>query len=190
LQSRLLNKLLALAIALLLLAPLVFGAIYFSSRQAENAVAELEALDRYDRFRSVAAYDPAKLAAAASEANLARYFLGSGSPAVVSASLQARLRELAQQRRVEIVQASDLKSEPIGTDMVKLGVRLELAGPFQGVHEVLQQIEASVPWLFLDNVQIRSGFFDASSMPVEPPMTVSLDVWGVVPLNASGPAAP
>jgi hypothetical protein len=187
LQSRLLNKLLAVVIGLLLLAPIGGAATYFTFVWSNNAEAIQDELDKYDRFRSVAAYDPAKLLVSTSEADLSRYFLGAGSPAVVSASLQARLRELAQQRRVEIIQASDLKSEQITPELMKLGVRLELSGPFHGVHDVLQQIEASVPWLFVDNVQIRSGFFEAVAQPIEPPMSASLDVWGVVSTNASGP---
>ncbi len=182
-KSRILSKLGAIGILLLAFVPLGLAALYVAEQQRskENDIQDIA--DKYDRFRSVASFDVSKLEAGAGQDTNVKLFLGEGPPAVLTSSLQARLREIAVQRGVDIIQAGELKPVDIGTGLVKLGVRLEMSGPQQGIHSVLQQIEQSVPWLFAENIQLRSGFIDVSEQATEPPLSLGLDVWGVVPVQ-------
>jgi hypothetical protein len=188
---RVLGKLFGFAILMALVAPPVFGGLYFwsdiKSREEEWATSS----ERFDRLRSVAAFDIAQYPAESRNQFAADAYLGSGTPAILTASLQSRLREFAVQRGVEIVQASELKDDSTDNPFSKLGIRLEMSGPAAGIYDVLQQIEQSKPWLFIDNVQMRSGFVDSvQQQPVEPPMFVGMDVWGVAPRIIDGTKQP
>jgi Type II secretion system (T2SS), protein M subtype b len=187
---RMLGKLFGFLILLVLVMPLMLGGLYFwwdiKSRAEDWATSN----ERLDRLRSVAAFDVDQYPADSRDQLAADAYLGNGTPAILTANLQSRLREFAVQRGVEIVQASELKFDTPTGLFSKLGIRLEMSGPASGIYDVLQQIEKSKPWLFIDNLQIRSGFADASQQAVEPPMFVGMDVWGVTASAEDGTKQP
>jgi hypothetical protein len=184
----LLRKCAALALLLLFLAPL-FAAGFWTLAAYRNGESERQdMLDRFDRLRAVVAFgkDAPKSAATL---DVGRYLLGSGPPAVLSAGLQSRLREIAAQQGVEVLQASDLKPRQ-AEGLTALGITVEMSGPAQGIHAVLQQLELSVPWLFIGKLQIRSGYTEGVSPDPEPPLVAVLDTWGLAatpPSTAGNP---
>jgi Type II secretion system (T2SS), protein M subtype b len=186
-QSGLLSKLAALAILLCGMLPLVIGTTWMLTWAATQTEQIDETLQQYDRFRSVAAFDPASLRKGFGSST-APVFLGEGPQAVLTSSLQSRLREIAAQRGVEVLQAAELTPTESIPGLLKIGIRVEMSGPAQGLHGVLEQIEQSVPWLFLDNTQLRAGYTDPSQG--EPPLSLGTDVWGVIAVTSTEPSQP
>jgi Type II secretion system (T2SS), protein M subtype b len=181
LQGTALSKLLAV---LLLAVP--FGAAAFAGNllweQWKNQNTEIAAiLDQYDHARAVASFRAGSLNAPHSEDWIKRASLGEGQPAVLTAGLQSKIRELAVQKAVEILQAGDLKFDVQDDGFARLGVHIEMSGSQEGIVSVIAQVQQSQPWLFLDNVQLRSGYLSGAVMATEPPHYVSMDVWGIAP---------
>jgi hypothetical protein len=178
-MRKLTDGLIGLGLIAVFAAPFVFGAFavldWLKAQRAETATLE----DRYDRVRAIAAFDPSALERGDATALTAAYVLGDGAPSLETSALQARLREMAGTQGLQILQASELQFEVSDAPIEKLGVRLELSGPSQGVLRFLDQIERATPWLFLDGVQLRSGYADGVEVAAEPPLSLGLDVWGV-----------
>jgi Type II secretion system (T2SS), protein M subtype b len=174
-------------IAVLLLALPLGLAAYFGSylwAQWQNREADLAAIiDQYDRARAVASYNADSLKSADSNERIKLYALGEGTPAVLTANLQSKIRELAAQKSVDILQAGDLKFEVQEDGFARLGVHIEMSGNQEGVVSVIEQVQKARPWLFLDNIQFRSGYLVGATMAVEPPHFVSMDVWGIAPVD-------
>lgn len=165
-------------LAIAMIPVLMFYFIWLQWTTNEQAKSVL--LANFDKFRAVASYDPQNLA---TDPNPAIPFLGEGSSTGVTATLQAKIRELAAQRGVDVIQAADLPQKTLAEGLTQLGIRLDMAGPPQGVFAVLQQIEEAVPWLFVDNIQLRQNYVDTNAQ-TEPTMALSLEVWGIVPAPA------
>jgi Type II secretion system (T2SS), protein M subtype b len=184
------DKVTGLLLMLLALAPIALAGWFMWTSYGSKAEETAEMADRYDRLRSIAAFNPDKLLATGSENPVSKYFLGEGTPAILTASLQAKIRELAGQQGVEVVQASELSLPVEDAAISKLGIRLEMSGPAKGILAILSGIEASEPWLFVGNVQLRSGFAEGVDESAEPPMTIGMDVWGVIAKPAVKAVAP
>jgi Type II secretion system (T2SS), protein M subtype b len=173
----LLRKAAAVGLLLLFLVPVPAAGIWALAVYRNAEIDRQEKLERFDRLRAIVAFGetaPKKTAAP----DVARYLLGAGPPAVLTAGLQARLRDIAAHQGVDVLQASDLKARE-ADGLTALGVTVEMTGPAQGIHAVLEQLELSVPWLFLGRLQIRSGYPEGGNPETEPPLAVELDTWGL-----------
>jgi hypothetical protein len=157
---------LALPFAVLLM---LAQAIYL---QREETITD--AVENYDRLRSVASV---KLDEFEAETDSRGLFLSSGPASVVTAELQAKLREVAGQNQVEIIQASELKLPEATDGLTRLGIRLEMLGSSGGIQTMLKSINANVPRLYVDKVEFRSN--EAAGQQVEPPLWLGIDVWGI-----------
>jgi hypothetical protein len=173
----LLRRLAAVALLLLVLAPLPIAGLWALAAYRGGEAERQEKLERYDRLRAIAAYGAAARQAPAPP-DVSRYLLGSGPSGVLTAGLQARLREIAASQGVEVLQASELKARE-AEGLTALGISAEMVGPAQGVHAVLQQIDLAVPWLFLGKLQMRSGYAEGVTHESEPPLAVGLEIWGL-----------
>lgn len=172
-----LSRFVALALCLGLLGTIALGIAIYTGKSRDLAdAAELD-LQKYDRFRSVVGYDASALEAAAN-GNKAMMMLGNEPRSVITSSMQSRLRDMASALAVEVLQASELKPVELMPGLTKIGIRVDMVGPERGIHGIIVQIEASTPWLFLENVQLRSGY--ATSPEVEPALSLSTDIWGVI----------
>lgn len=174
---RMFHKVAAIAMLLLVLAPLfVVAALGWQAYRANSE--EIAAKqDLFDRVRAIAGYKTQSSSTTAPD-GFAGLLLGDGPPAVLSAGLQARLRDMANGLNVDIQQTSELKPKP-AAGLDQLGVHIEMTGPLAGVHALLLQIDQSEPWLFAEHLQIRSGFGESGQLEFEPPVSVTLDVWGL-----------
>jgi hypothetical protein len=135
----------------------------------------LDLRQRHEKLSSVASFDPNQLNANQEIAK--SIFLNDGKPAVLRSELQAKLKEFAAKHGVEVVQASDLEIESADDQPERLGIRIDLNGPTNGILALLNEIVQASPWLFAENYELRSGFADSSDLSVEPPMSARLDVW-------------
>ncbi len=184
LASGFIAKLVALALLVCAMIPLLVVVLWLNTWSGDQTKQIDLTLQKYDRFRSVAAFDVNSLGNK-SDDFVSLILLGNGPQAVLTSTLQARLREIAAQRGVEVLQAAELTPMDASTGMLKIGIRVEMSGPARGLHGVINQIEQSVPWLFLENVQLRAGYADPSQG--EAPMTLGTDVWGVVMSTTAPP---
>lgn len=164
---------------LLLVAPFIAAAGITWLVYSDKAARLAEAQAQLENMLRIANTDVGQYATVSISEVAKNSSLGTDTPAVLAANLQSRLREIASANGVDIYQASDLAMAEAENGVQKVGLRLEMSGPFKGVHTFVLQIEQSVPWLFVDNFQLRSGYLDGNPLAVEPPMQMTLDVWGL-----------
>jgi Type II secretion system (T2SS), protein M subtype b len=119
-------------------------------------------------------------AARADEAASSAKFLQGASEGAASASLQARLKAIADQAgaRVQSVRAL----EPATEGSVRyLKAHLELAGPVAAIYTTLRAIEAGEPYLFVAQALLRMPADRQGVLPTqEPSIEAQLDVYGPV----------
>ena len=149
----------------LVLAPLIVmvclviagaGSAWWVYRGNERAITER--LASFDRLRSIAVFARTLGAARPEETSkpYAAWYLGIGTPAIMTARLQQRLRQSAAENGVEIVQVSDLAPKQIDR-ITYLGVRVEMSGPAAGFHRMFAAFETSLPLLFVDGLRMRAN---------------------------------
>jgi Tfp pilus assembly protein PilO len=171
------SKLLAILLLLLVVAPLVAGGYNIFSLLRSQPALEAETNDQTLRLEAAAAVEPSSQDAEAAKTFAGRVLLGKAPPAVLSAALQERLRALAQQRGITVVQASELTSD-VTPPLNKVGLKLDVTGSSESILQFASEIEQLEPWLAIEAAILRSGFVDTSPQQQEPLMTASLEIWG------------
>jgi Type II secretion system (T2SS), protein M subtype b len=172
---------LAVLISPLVLAAIPIGLAWMSyvKKVEDYQVAE----ETYVRLARIARSDIPLATAEDVSKLLTDVALGNDTPAILGAGLQSRLRDIAQQNGLEVVQVADMElaagTTPEESQIQRIGVRVDLSGAAKGAHSFLASIETMKPWLFIDNVRIQSGFIEGAESETEPPMQLSLDVWGL-----------
>lgn len=183
--TTLLSKASALVVLVIACLPLAAGGFfaYQAFLNGEQTIAD--EVDKLDRLRAIAARLPALERMKPNEETRAfeQWFMGEGTPAMLTAGLQARLRQLAAAQGAEVLQANEVKPKEVDK-LTYLGVTLEMSGTASGLHGILNQIETSVPLLFLDNVQIRSDFGESEGQR-EPLLVMTFQVFGAVMTKAA-----
>lgn len=123
-------------------------------------------------------------AARADEAASSAKFLQGASEGAASASLQARLKAIADQAgaRVQSVRAL----EPATEGSVRyLKAHLELTGPVAAIYATLRAIEGGEPYLFVGQALLRMPAGRAGVLSTqEPSIEAQLDVYGPVRSHA------
>jgi hypothetical protein len=180
------------ALLILLAIPCIASTVcFFSWMQWQKGQIEFaEQLEQYDRLRAIAEYPIDGLASQNQSAPTSELILGSGAQPVLAAGLQAKIRTLGESNSLQVVQTSDLPTEKLNESFSRLGIRAELAGPLSNLQTLLSELEQSKPWLFVDNVQLRSGFADSSPQATEPLSYLGMDVWGIVVMDTQKPEVP
>lgn len=187
--GRVFQKIAAVLLLLLALSPLVFIAQQAVAAFRVNAEEIAARGELYDKLRAIAAFHKSAPVETADAGDLPAILLGDGTPAVLSAGLQAKLREMAAGFAVDIIQVGELQPKTIA-NFQQIGVRVEMSGPLQGVHRLLQQVGANTPWLFTGNVQLRSGVDQGFASATEPPLYLALDIWGLAAVETAAKATP
>jgi hypothetical protein len=179
--STLFSKILAITILLAACLPPAAAGFWAYQTYLEGEQSIADELEKLDRLRAIAAHLPVLERMKPDEKTRAfeRWFMGEGTPAMLTAGLQAQLRQLAAAQGVEVLQANEAKSKEIDK-LTYLGVALEMSGTASGLHGILNQIEMSVPLLFLDNIIIRSDFGDAEGQQREPLLIMTFQVYGAL----------
>jgi hypothetical protein len=171
------SKLLAILLLLAVTAPLVASAYNILTLLRDQPALEAEANEQALRLEAAAAVVPASQDVDATKTFSGRVLLGKAPPAVLSAALQERLRSLAQQRGITVVQASELTSD-VTAPLSKVGLKLDVTGSSDSILQFAAEVEQLEPWLAIEAAVLRSGFIDASPQQQEPLMTASLEIWG------------
>jgi hypothetical protein len=130
------------------------------------------------RLKAIAAYQP-KLPNASTAPSAKGEYLTGPNEGVASASLQARLKIIAQSSGAQLRSIQALAPETDGA-LRLIGARLDLAGPLKAVHGAIFAIEESKPYFFVTDAAIKlSRDFQApNSVKTEPIIEARLDVFG------------
>jgi len=145
--------------------------------QARTTLSNYRAIaDREETVRAAAAR--------ADEAASSAAFLQGASEGAASASLQARLKAIADQAgaRVQSVRAL----EPANEESLRyLKAHLELAGPVAAIYATLRAIEGREPYLFVGQALLRMPAGPPGTLPTqEPSIEAQLDIHGPVRSHA------
>ena len=144
-------------------------------------VALADSSERLERYNRIAATRPeiAKQLEAMRGKETRKFFLRSGAPALSAAEAQEMLRSLVEGGggRLITMQAPVSKEEGRYRNIT---VNMQLTANMQAVRKILNAIETSVPYLFIDNLKVTSqvpGNFRPQP-GAEPEVFVQLDVTG------------
>ncbi len=144
-------------------------------------VALADSSERLERYSRIAATRPeiAKQLEAMRGKDTKKFFLRSGAPALSAAEAQEMLRSLVEGGggRLITMQAPVAKEEGRYRHIT---VNMQLTANMQAVRKILNAIETSVPYLFIDNLKVTSqvpGNFRPQP-GAEPEVFVQLDVTG------------
>jgi general secretion pathway protein M len=148
------------AVALLLAATVATVAVialpfWMLHRHYDAALAESS--DRLERFTRKAATRPdvAKQLEAMRGKETRRFFLRSGAPALSAAEAQEMLRSLVEGGGGRLITMQAPVSKEEGRYR-QITVNLQLTANMQAVRKILNSIETSVPYLFIDNLKVTS----------------------------------
>jgi Type II secretion system (T2SS), protein M subtype b len=179
------RRIAALGILFVVLALPVAAAVSVFEICQSNRVEMEERRAAISRFEAIARYAPELEAqrVRSPEASHAAWFLPGSDPAIAAASLQARLKQLAQNLGIDVAQAHDLKPRA-GEGISYVGIGLEMSGSADGVAGFLAALESNLPLLVVQRADIRAetSGIDPRYDPVV--LYVDLDVWGAL----AGPA--
>jgi hypothetical protein len=145
---------------LLLLAGLIYTALI--APLLEDYAATRQQITQYtvlaERYRRLAEALPARRAmlaslkqSAAGEAGL----ITSANETLAGAELQSRIKSIVEAAQGELKSTQVLPVQRDG-DFRRVGVRTEMSMTLPAAQQVLYQIEATAPWLFVDNLDIHS----------------------------------
>jgi Type II secretion system (T2SS), protein M subtype b len=181
--SRIHHKLAAIVVAILFAVPILLGGFAVLQESRDLQTEWTDQIEQFDKIRSIANFDVTKMASEKNGAAIDTLVLGHEPTAILVAKLQAQLREVATQHGVDILQASDLTPIAIHEGLQKIGTRLEIVGPYQGMIELFRQIDQVTPLLLVENVELHSSFAEGNALQAEPPLSATIDVWGLAPVG-------
>jgi general secretion pathway protein M len=171
---------------ILILEPIVLG-----YRQIDRQIEETrEQLVHYQRLAAMRPALEHQMKQSTAGATTASYYLSGGTDAVTAADLQKRVNALVQER------GGSLRSiQPMpGTNeqgFRRITLRVQMTATNEVLFEILYALEAGIPILFIDNLDIRSRVIrlqvdevarrGASDAPL---LTIGFDLSGYMPVRA------
>jgi general secretion pathway protein M len=179
------------AAALLLLVVVLAGAwiwvvepIAAAYRQTDADLADArDMLQRFERLGDARAALEAQLKAIEERPATTAYYLEGATDALAAAALQARVTALVESSGASIVSIQTLPTaEEAG--LRRVAIRLQMASEIAPLLQILHGLEAGVPVLFLDAIELQSynvPYDDPSQPVVEPQLTVGFDLYGYLP---------
>jgi general secretion pathway protein M len=177
-QSRRLASGLLIAAVVVIVAA-VATPIWLLHRQYDVALADNAG--KYDRYRRIAGTRPevAKQLEAMRAKDTRKFFLRSGAPALSAAEAQEAIRSLVEQSGGRLITMQAPTSRDEGRYR-QVSVNVQLTANIFALRKILHAIENSTPYLFIDNLQVRTQV-PPNHRPqpgAEPEMFVSFDVSG------------
>ena len=199
LGSRLAAVLLLLGVILLLQQGVV-APILQSLQDSRDAIDD--AAVRLSRIKAIAATKPEleDLAAKmASDMGHSDAFLRADTEALAGAALQERLRQLTGAQGISLgaIQWAGGKTE---SGLGRISVRVQVTTTIGPLYELLGQVEASTPLLFIDDIDIQASAGSDPGQPMQAgPLSVAFECYGYwlgpegapppVPANTNPPSA-
>ena len=143
-----------------------------------------DATDRLERYSRIAASRPvvAQQLEAMRAKETRKFFLRSGAPALSAAEAQEAVRSIVEASGGRLITMQAPVSKEDGRYR-QISVNVQLTANVQAMRKILDGIENRVPYLFIDNLTIRSqvpsNFRPAPG--AEPEMFMQFDVSGYSP---------
>ena len=174
-----------LAAAVILAMAVIALPVWLLHRHYDDALAESS--NRLERYNRIAATRPevAKQLEAMRGKETRKFFLRSGAPALSAAEAQETLRSLVEGSGGRLITMQAPVSKEEGRYR-QITVNMQLTANMQAVRKILNAIETSVPYLFIENLKVTSqvpGNFRPQP-GAEPEVFVQLDVAGYALVGA------
>jgi general secretion pathway protein M len=150
---------LAWAAALFVPAALVFGIAWPWLERLGTLEREIESLDdqtvRYRRLLQTLPALQAELEQVRSNEDVKAYYFDAKTPALAGAQLQREVQEMVKSSGGRVVSTQILPA-PADEQPPKVHVRAQIQGTTDALLDVLYQIEQARPFLFVDQMSVRS----------------------------------
>ena len=182
-QSRRMAILTLVAAVVLIVGP-VAGIVWYVNHYYDMKLAEKQ--DRIERLQRIASTRAAvsRQLDAMRARETRKVFLRSGATALSAAEAQEAVRSLVESSGGKLITMQAPSSREEGRYR-QITVVVQLTANVQALRRILHALEGNTPYLFVDNVTIRSQVTGAhrSAPGQEPEMFVSFDVSGYTPLG-------
>lgn len=177
-RSRALALAVLVAIVALIVAAVAIPA-WLLNRHYDVALAD--SLDKLDRYRRIAGTRPqvVRESEAMNARDPAKFYLRTGGLALSAAEVQEAVRGLVQSSGGRLITIGAPVSHDEGRYR-QVGINVQLTANVFALRKILGAIENSTPYLFIDNLTIRTQV-PANFRPgpgAEPEMFVQFDVYG------------
>lgn len=183
-QSRRMAIAVLIAAIVLVAAPLA-GVVWFVNHYYDVKLAEKQdRIERLQRIASTRATVSRQLDAMRAK-ETRKFFLRTGATALSAAEAQEAIRSLVESSGGKLITMQAPTSREEGRYRQITAV-VQLTATVQALRRILHALESNMPYLFVDNVTIRSQI-TGQHRPTpgnEPEMFVSFDVSGYAPLAA------
>ena len=174
-----------LAATLIVVVAAIALPVWLLHRHYDSALADSS--NRLERYNRIAATRPevAKQLEAMRGKDTRKFFLRSGAAALSAAEAQETLRSLVEGSGGRLITMQAPVSKEEGRYR-QITVNMQLTANMQSARKILNAIETSVPYLFIDNLKVTSqvpGNFRPQP-GAEPEVFVQLDVTGYALVGA------
>lgn len=114
------------------------------------------------------------------------HYLKSSSAALGAAELQRLLNRIAAQKNVDILSTQTLATTQ-EQDLTRINLKVRIRGSLENIVQAFHAIEASEPFMFLDNISVRArgGRRTGKKLSVSRHLDVDLELFGYMPRDAS-----
>jgi general secretion pathway protein M len=168
-----------LAVAVVAIVVAIAMPVWILHRHYDGALGDSS--NRLERYNRIAATRPAvaQQLEAMRGKDTRKFFLRSGAPALSAAEAQETLRSLVEGSGGRLITMQAPVSKEEGRYR-QITVNMQLTANMQAARKILNAIETSVPYLFVDNLKVTSqvpGNFRPQP-GAEPEVFVQLDVTG------------
>jgi general secretion pathway protein M len=184
-QSKRLAILVLIAAVLFIVGPIA-GIVWYVNHYYDVQLAEKQ--DRIERYQRIASTRPAisRQLDAMRAKETRKFFLRTGATALSAAEAQEAVRSIVETSGGKLITMQAPSSREEGRYR-QITVVVQLTANVQALRRILHALESNMPYLFVDNVTIRSQVTGQhrSAPGQEPEMFVSFDVSGYAPLSGS-----
>lgn len=168
-----------LAGALLLAAAAVAVPLWLLNRHYDGAIED--ASTRLERYYRIAGMREGlqKNIAQVKALGAANHFLKNPSPALAAAEIQEQAKNIVETNGGKLNSIQILPHKDDGLYR-QVSVTLQLTGPLSATKKMLHALESARPYLFIDNLSIRSpmGYASRNASATEPELVVQFDLTG------------
>lgn len=181
--AKIVSQLAAIALLLAMLVIFYVAAVHpllAAFRRNEDAITETaEILTRYQNATVMQAGITAKLDELRQREAQQGYTVPGSTDALAAAELQERIKMVVRESGGVVRSVQTLPPEDEGS-FRRVAVRLQMTTTTEAFFNVVYSLETMLPVLFVDNVDVQSrpARTTAAKAPTDPPLTVSLDLYG------------
>jgi general secretion pathway protein M len=109
-----------------------------------------------------------------------RHYLKSASEALAAADLQGIIKRIAGASSMEVLSTQILPTSEV-SDFTRIALRVRMRGKLDNLLKVFYKLETGLPYLFLDNVSVRSQGQRRRTVNADYLLDVDFDLIGYMP---------